>query len=549
MTESMTRRFARALATLAWIVGASAGGAQDVRVGPRSIEDAAFLQDRERLGGLSHASGARPEFGPLARVASLADLQPLIRVGLTPTAFTTTGGVASEYDTAAAHNHAFVEVTSTAGFRALDAQGGAILESIGRTVRFTSASGTIGLDVDGRRIATVGSPVRIEPLAPESLIVVASMRRANRQTPNGALTAPAYRGAIEIRASETDPSRVRVVNELAIEDYVAGVVVNESLSTFHVEALKAQAVAARGYALANRGRFASRGFDVDDSTLSQVYRGQTSETPAAVDATAGTAALVATRDGAIIQALYSSSMGGHTENNEFVFASGGYPGTNADPALRAIHDSRGALEEDLSDEPGVLAFYGRVDPESAEVHPTTGLPMTSLHRWTRGRTADELLARLKDTSRGWAVPATARNIREMTTTIRGASGRAMQIAVSGDGWRTTISGWSEIRALATLAGQTPGGTTAASAPNSPSAFVIARAADGSIATVTFVGGGFGHNVGMSQYGAQGRALRGESFEQILRGYYAGIELAPAFSGEALGRALGSFSTRTGPKRD
>jgi peptidoglycan hydrolase-like amidase len=54
---------------------------------------------------------------------------------------------------------------------------------------------------------------------------------------------------------------------------------------------------------------------------------------------------------------------------------------------------------------------------------------------------------------------------------------------------------------------------------------------------------------MSQYGAQGRALRGESFENILRAYYAGIDLALAFSGDALGRALGSLATRTGPNRD
>ena len=105
-----------------------------------------------------------------------------------------------------------------------------------------------------------------------------------------------------------------------------------------------------------------------------------------------------------------------------------------------------------------------------------------------------------------------------------------------------------MRALATLAGQTPGGTTTTSAPNSPSALAIVRDAEGAVASVTFIGGGFGHNVGMSQYGAQGRALRGQSFVEILSAYYQGIEVAPAFSGPAALRAQGSLIGRLPDRR-
>jgi peptidoglycan hydrolase-like amidase len=318
------------------------------------------------------------------------------------------------------------------------------------------------------------------------------------------------------------------------------VVVNEGLSSFHVEALKAQAVAARGYALANLGRFSGRGFDVDDSTLSQVYRGQSSETETALAAAQGTEGLVALHGGRILSALYSSSMGGRTEDNEWIFPSGGIPGSNADPALRGIHDAADPPRHDLSTEPGVLAFYGAVWPDAYEVHPATGQPLTAQHRWTRTRTAAELLARLKDPSRPWGVPASASRIDELRVLLRGSSGRAMQLLVRGDWGEATISGWSDLRALASLAGVTPGGTAESSAPNSPSTFTLVRDGSGAVARVTFYGGGFGHNVGMSQYGAQGRALRGQDFSQILASYYSGSQLGSA---PMLLRSGTSFTTR------
>ena len=102
----------------------------------------------------------------------------------------------------------------------------------------------------------------------------------------------------------------------------------------------------------------------------------------------------------------------------------------------------------------------------------------------------------------------------------------MRVVVSGDWGSTTVQGWSDIRRLASVSGVTPGGTGATSAPNSPSAYTLTRDGLGNVVSVAFVGGGFGHNVGMSQYGAQGRALRGQTVQQILSGYYTGITIGP-----------------------
>jgi len=128
-----------------------------------------------------------------------------------------------------------------------------------------------------------------------------------------------YRGRIEVFTNLR--GSLTVVNELGLEDYVRGVVANElSPGGFPaIEALKAQAIAARTYALKNRGQFMSQGFDILPTTRSQVYRGLTSENPLSTRAVDETRGIVATYDGEPINALYTSTCGGRTEDSENIF--------------------------------------------------------------------------------------------------------------------------------------------------------------------------------------------------------------------------------------
>jgi len=128
-----------------------------------------------------------------------------------------------------------------------------------------------------------------------------------------------YRGRIEVFTNLR--GSLTVVNELGLEDYVRGVVANELSPGGYpaIEALKAQAVAARTYALKNRGQFMSQGFDLLPTTRSQVYRGLTSENPLSSRAVDETRGLIATYNGEPINALYTSTCGGRTENSENVF--------------------------------------------------------------------------------------------------------------------------------------------------------------------------------------------------------------------------------------
>src|SRR5437763_4948228 len=125
-----------------------------------------------------------------------------------------------------------------------------------------------------------------------------------------------FRGKIEVFANTH--GSVTVVNVIGLEDYVRGVVPNE-LSYPALEALKAQAIAARTYAVKNRGQFGSEGFDLLPTTRSQVYRGLTSETSLTSRAVDETRGLIATYNGEPINALYTSTCGGRTEDSENIF--------------------------------------------------------------------------------------------------------------------------------------------------------------------------------------------------------------------------------------
>ena len=163
-----------------------------------------------------------------------------------------------------------------------------------------------------------------------------------------------YRGRIEVFTNLR--GSLTVVNELGLEDYVKGVVANELSPGGYpaLEALKAQAVAARTYALKNRGQFMSQGFDLLPTTRSQVYRGLTSENPLSSRAVDETRGLIATYDGAPINALYTSTCGGRTENSENIF-------NDAVPYLRG----RECAAEGAA---ALKSFMIKTDREPAELH-------------------------------------------------------------------------------------------------------------------------------------------------------------------------------------
>ncbi|HEX8567360.1 MAG TPA: SpoIID/LytB domain-containing protein [Pyrinomonadaceae bacterium] len=125
-----------------------------------------------------------------------------------------------------------------------------------------------------------------------------------------------YRGRIEVFVNNR--GSLTVVNVVKMEDYLRGVVPNE-LGFPSLEAQKAQAVAARTYAVRNIGQFATQGFDMLPTTRSQVYKGFSSEAAMGTRAVDETRGVVATYAGKPIIAYYTSTCGGRTENGENIF--------------------------------------------------------------------------------------------------------------------------------------------------------------------------------------------------------------------------------------
>ena len=192
-----------------------------------------------------------------------------------------------------------------------------------------------------------------------------------------------YRGEIHLVLNPR--GRINVVNVLPLEDYLRGVVPMELSPGAYpeIEALKAQAVAARSYALARLGRHLDEGYDLVDDTRAQVYGGLSTErelTNRAIDETRGIAAVFPNEEGKLvpIEALYTANCGGSTENNDEVFGGKTVPYLRAvscspdrqSPAGRDITSSRtrdvfiGGNGRSIAREVGLLSVIGFSFPRS-----------------------------------------------------------------------------------------------------------------------------------------------------------------------------------------
>ncbi len=310
---------------------------------------------------------------------------------------------------------------------------------------WTFRAGPGGIEIPG--VVRYGTVVRVSAEADQPVRVEEKLR--------------AYRGVVELRRTEAG---LTVVNELDLEAYLYGVLKLEINPAWPVEAVKAQAVAARTLTVASLGRFAREGYDVRDTTDSQVYGGATFEDPratAAVDATRGLVMLYA---GQPILAVYHADSGGRTESSEYVWG-------RAYPYLRGVEDPY-----------------------------VSGSPY---ERWTLAVP----LTQLEETLRRAGLPA--REVRAVEVAEASESGRALRVRFAGPGGSWELSG----HRLRMLLG-----------PEVLRSTLFTVRVEGT--TAVFEGRGWGHGVGMSQWGARGMAQRGWDFTRILQHYYGGVQVAP-----------------------
>lgn len=292
-----------------------------------------------------------------------------------------------------------------------------------------------------------------------------------------------YRGTVELRGS---PAGLVVVNRVELESYLIGVVGAEMgrRTPDELEALKAQAVVARTYAVKNRGKWGARPYDLVADVADQAYVGVAAENPLAAQAVAETRGEALTWQGNLIDAFFFSTCGGRTEDGTAAFAGAGRP------YLRSVddHDPRGVA-------------WCAISPR---------------FRWTESWARAALLTVLRKTlpANGYPVARSA-DLTDLRIATRTPSGRVASVELVGSGGRTTVSGQAVRRVLSPVEGGLLRSTS----------FTIRLARRGArLERVTIEGQGNGHGVGLCQWGAVGRARAGQGYLTILTSYFPGTEL-------------------------
>lgn len=303
----------------------------------------------------------------------------------------------------------------------------------------------------------------------------------------------AYRGALECMKSP-GAWGLTVVNVVPLEEYLYGVVGKEMSPSWNREALKAQAVAARTYAVAHKNYFQAKGYDMTDDTRSQVYAGINGESPSVVQAVQATRGEILTYQGKPIEALFHANGGGWTENSENVWGS-------------RIEYLRGV--EDTSKN-------------------------TSSYTWSVTVTPEQLASKLNAAGKGvgtiQSVVLSPLTKRPMNVTDRGVSGRVLTLTVKGSKRQLAITG-NAFQAILGLKSTLFDFAAAKGVIPDPDAGKNKRAAEWKIRpgqSIVIYGFGWGHGLGMSQQGANEMAGKHAAdtsyYRQILQHYYTGTQI-------------------------
>lgn len=278
-----------------------------------------------------------------------------------------------------------------------------------------------------------------------------------------------------------------VVNRLPMEQYVPGVLAKELYSDWHDACFRAQAIAARSYAIHNLRGTRGRHYDMENTQASQAYIGVTKNLRA-LNAAAATRGVVLAHNGQVLQAYYSSTCGG----------------TGQDAA----------------------AIY----PNQADIAPLRGTQRGSwckagkYYRWRISRNANTLAARIAAWGqRGGYTIKGLQGIRKVNVTATNSVGRPTQfVIVDGNGRSFPIKA-ENLRFACNYKG--------AGLPDVPSNDIVRSshvAVTVSGGLVTMSGAGYGHGVGGCQFGMQAMAQQGYDAPGILAFYYKGADLRKAY---------------------
>lgn len=312
----------------------------------------------------------------------------------------------------------------------------------------------------------------------------------------------AYRG--EIILKDIGGEKV-LVNRLPLEAYLFGVLSHEVPFYFHPEALKTMSVVARTFALRQKSFKKFKGYDICATVKCQAYEGLAYEADAARGAVKNTEGEVLLYDHHLPDLPYHATCGGMTEDVEKAWP--------LPPVayLRSVVDGEEPVTQDLGSEDGVREFL---------IHPPQSFcRLSSRYRWKETYGREELEGLFKQSlPEILKRPVVFDRLLAIEVTQRTPHGRATALRIRTNRETFDIPK-DQIRWL------TSGGQIGLGGLQS-TLFVIEPEleADGNVKSATFLGGGWGHGIGLCQFGAQGMALRGYLYEKILSHYFPGTRL-------------------------
>jgi stage II sporulation protein D len=339
-------------------------------------------------------------------------------------------------------------------------------------------------------------------------------------TANGVANAR-YRGSFEILSAKTVPL---LINRLAMEKYLRGVVPSEMPASWPMEALKAQAIAARSYAY-TQTQYNDPGEYLEMTVASQVYGGINKETARSNVAVKETADMYATHNNVPIHAFFHSSSGGHTENSENVW-------TSTVPYIRAVVDP---YDKHVKNTHYGWEKAGKATTISQKLKLTSNQILTGIKIIERGpsNSAKQVSASVYDkttkTSSNINIVSKFISSPDSLRSFFGTSLKSIKFNVYSDSEvKIKMADGSEKKST-TLVGyklqEADGSTSYIEDLNlqvrnsTESVSIMTRPS-----TYRFKGDGWGHMLGMSQWGAYGMAEAGFTYDQIIKHYYTGVEL-------------------------
>ncbi|SDE60214.1 SpoIID/LytB domain-containing protein [Sporomusa acidovorans] len=329
-----------------------------------------------------------------------------------------------------------------------------------------------------------------------------------------------YRGDISIHPT-AGKAGITVVNTLPIEQYLYGIIKNEISPDWPMEAVKAQAVAARTYALANYNKHKADGFDVCATTDCQVYGGRESEVPRAREAVDATRGLVITYNGKLITAYFHSSSGGYTENSENVWSS-------PQPYLRGVTDFDQSCPYFKWEKRLTVAEFNQIitnagynvgSLQAIELSPLTTPPITSPDRGVSGRVKSLELVGTNGSAQVSGVKL--RSILDLKSTLFDVDVIANEIKQFA----------MPVYAHNGKTERKPQITLPLIPKENPNIRSVSSSEPGDY--IVIAGYGWGHGLGLSQWGAKAMAEKEQSgnpeyFKAILKHYYQGVEIKKAY---------------------